>query len=114
MTESNLALETKHIADLAPQHESLMRTFEAYKDTNDERIGELERRGGSDVVVTDRLERISQALDRQQRTIDDLALKASRPDLSGRQNPVTPARLQGRCGAARRPGGQGAERVHRC
>jgi HK97 family phage major capsid protein len=80
-------LETK-IAGGVPDSEiagafgDMMRAFEAFKDTNDERLGEIERRM-SDVVTTDKLERIGQALDRQKATLDALTLKARRPQIGG-------------------------------
>ena len=36
-----------------------MTTFEAFKDANDEKLAEIERRLGADVVTTDKVERIS-------------------------------------------------------
>jgi HK97 family phage major capsid protein len=70
-------LETK--AGIAPDavvtHGELMRAFEAFKDTNDER---LEKRGG-DAVLDEKLARIDAAIDTAQRRIDDIALKGARP-----------------------------------
>ncbi len=91
-------LETKaHLLpmpELHDGHDAMRRTFEAFKDTNDARIAELERHGRTDAVTSDKLERIGRVLDTQQRTLDALALKSARPDLSGHHSPLTPARLQ--------------------
>jgi HK97 family phage major capsid protein len=87
MTNTLPPLERKAITpvrtpEISAQHESLLQTFEAFKDVNDERLGEIERRMSSDVVTTEKLERINRALDEQKRAIDDLVLKSSRPRLS--------------------------------
>jgi HK97 family phage major capsid protein len=70
-----------------------MRAFEAFKETNDERLSELERRSAADPVTTDKLARIDRALDETKRIVDDLALKAARPHLGG-PAPRTGASLQ--------------------
>ena len=67
--ETNGQLETKagipH--DAVVTHGELMRAFEAFKETNDERLAALERRGGADVLIEEKLARIDAALDAQQR-----------------------------------------------
>ena len=60
-----------------------MTTFEAFKVSNDEKLTEIERRLGADIVTTDKVERISSALDEHKRRLDDLALKRVRPPLGG-------------------------------
>jgi HK97 family phage major capsid protein len=74
-------------ADLADAFGDFMTTFEAFKEANDEKLAEIERRLGADVVTTDKVERISRALDQQKRALDDLSLKRVRPQLgeSGRK-----------------------------
>ncbi len=71
-------LETK--AGLPPEalvtHGDMMRAFEAFKETNDER---LEKRG--DVVLEEKLARIDSALDATQRRLDTIALKSARPQI---------------------------------
>jgi HK97 family phage major capsid protein len=52
--------------------------FEAFKDANDERLAELEKRGG-DVVSEEKVDRINRALDEQKKALDELTLSASRP-----------------------------------
>ncbi len=85
MIEANpMVLETKSAAgshlDLSEAFSDFMSTFEAFKDSNDERLAQLERRG-ADVVTSDKVDRISRALDEQKRALDDLSLKAVRPVL---------------------------------
>ena len=67
-------LETK-VASAAAQDDVLI-AFEAFKDANDERLAQIEKRMAADVVTQDKVERISRA-------IDELSLKAKRPHLSG-------------------------------
>jgi HK97 family phage major capsid protein len=67
-------LETKIAGD--NPHEALMQAFEAFKEANDERLGEIERRMSADVVTAEKVERIGKAL-------DELALKMKRPPLGG-------------------------------
>jgi len=78
-------LETKsaHPDDLGGAFDDFMRAFEAFKESNDERLGQLERRMPADVVTTDRLDRVSRALDEHKRIVDELALKSARPHLGG-------------------------------
>jgi HK97 family phage major capsid protein len=75
------ALETKSADELGSAFDDFMRAFEAFKDTNDERLSQLERKLSADVVTTDRLDRINRALDENKRIVDELALKAARPHL---------------------------------
>ncbi|MDR6952716.1 HK97 family phage major capsid protein [Ancylobacter sp. 3268] len=73
--------------EVSAAFEEFMGAFEAFKDANDQRLGELERRG-VDAVTADKVERINAALDGQKALIDELVLKARRPGLSGRADPV--------------------------
>lgn len=77
-------LETKsstseHL-DLSEAFGEFMTTFEAFKDSNNERLADLEKRS-VDVLVTEKVDRISRALDEQKRSLDNLALKKVRPAL---------------------------------
>ena len=63
--------------------DEFMGAFEVFKETNDARLEELEKRSTSDVVTTEKLARIDKALGDQQRRIDEMALKALRPRLDG-------------------------------
>ena len=68
-------------ADLGFAIDDLMRAFEAFKDTNDQRLDEIERRASADVLTTEKLDRIDRALDDNKRIVDELALKSARPSL---------------------------------
>jgi HK97 family phage major capsid protein len=78
-------LETKSVGheDLGAAFDGFMRAFEAFKESNDERLGQLERRSAADPVTVDKLARIDRALDETKRVVDELALKSSRPHLGG-------------------------------
>ncbi len=65
--------------EMAQAFDEFMRAFEAFKESNDQRLQEIEQRMTADVVTTDKLERINRALDNHKRTVDQLALKAARP-----------------------------------
>jgi HK97 family phage major capsid protein len=73
-------LETK-VVGTATQDDVLM-AFEAFKDANDERLAQIEKRMAADVVTAEKVDRISRA-------IDELTLKAKRPVLSGSEKPQT-------------------------
>lgn len=60
-----------------------MEAFEAFKEGNDQRLGEIEKKLTADVVTRDKVERINRALDEQKRLVDHMALKAARPALAG-------------------------------
>jgi HK97 family phage major capsid protein len=69
-------------ADAAGAYDEMMRAFDAFKATNDERLMLLERRS-ADVIVEEKVDRINAALDAQQQRLDQLTLKAARPTLAG-------------------------------
>lgn len=78
----NKAIDT----EVGAAFDDFMRAFEAFKDTNDDRLGQLERRMSVDVVTTDKLSRI-------ERTIDALTHRANRPEL-GRGGVTSAAAMQ--------------------
>lgn len=85
MTATTPAPETKSAATAATTaaFDEFMRTFGAFKDANDQRLAEIEARLSADVITTERVDRINSALDEHKRVLDELALKAQRPPLSG-------------------------------
>ena len=87
-------IETKAAGhEVGEAFDEFMRAFEAFKETNDERLAEIERRCAADVVTTDKLARIDRALDENKRVVDELALKAARPPLGGGATPRSGASL---------------------
>ncbi|MFT4275913.1 MAG: phage major capsid protein [Rhodopseudomonas sp.] len=94
MTTFDHAPETKAglVGDDAQQvYDALMRTFEDYKAENDARLKAIEG-GRGDVVAEEKLARIDAALDHQQRRLDELALKAARPQLATERPPAADQR----------------------
>jgi HK97 family phage major capsid protein len=88
---TGLEFKSANDADLTEAFGDFMTTFEAFKASNDEKLTEIERRLGADVVTTDKVERISSALDEHKRRLDDLALKRVRPPLGGGGRTVVPS-----------------------
>lgn len=81
--EQSRAPETKAAgdpSDIAEAFGDFMSTFEAFRESNDQRLAEIERRG-ADALTVEKVERISKALDEQKRALDGLALKRMRPPL---------------------------------
>jgi HK97 family phage major capsid protein len=63
--------------------DDFMEAFEAFKDVNDRRLGEIEQKLTSDVVTRDKMDRINRAVDDQKKLLDQLVLKKARPQLGG-------------------------------
>ncbi len=77
-------METKVVAgDVASAVDELHRAFAAFRETNDERLDQLEARFSADVVTEEKLARIDQALDDTRARVDRFALERSRPGLGG-------------------------------
>lgn len=68
--------------DSAVAFNDLHRTFEAFRETNDERLAQLETRMGSDVITDEKLQRIDRALEETKSRLDRVMLNAARPHLS--------------------------------
>ncbi|MEO0729318.1 MAG: phage major capsid protein [Pseudomonadota bacterium] len=80
---SNPTYETKADGtEIADAFGDFMQAFEAFKDANDERLGDIEKRFSADVVTTDKLDRINKSLDQHKRTVDALVHKGARPQLN--------------------------------
>lgn len=80
MTDDTLQ-ETKAAGSVGQAFEDFMRAFESYKETNDERLSDLERRDAADPLIDERLARIDRAIDETKRMADRLVLKGARPHL---------------------------------
>lgn len=99
MTTIETAPETKSDASgyaaLSQSFDDFMTTFSEFRDNNDDRLKQIERRMSADVITTEKVERISDALDRHKKVVDDLALKQARPAL-GRDGVPSMAALEHR------------------
>lgn len=74
MTETT-SLEVKSAGgETARAYDELLEAFEAFKETNDRRLTDIEQRGAADVLREEKLARIEQ-------TLDTLSRKAARPPL---------------------------------
>ena len=85
MTAGPIPPEPSTVSDVARSFDDFFRTFEAYRAVNDARLAEIESRGSADVLTLEKLDRLDSVLDDTQRRIDDLTLKANRPDRSLRE-----------------------------
>lgn len=87
--ETHNELETKAgiPSDALVTHAEMMRAFEAYKETNDQRLA-LDAKRAGDVLVEEKLARIDRTIDTHGRRLDDITLKGSRPALGGDRQAV--------------------------
>jgi len=86
------ALETKagFVAAERDAHDELLRVHDEFKSANDERLAALERRRG-DVLLEEKVDRISDAIDARLKRIEAFALKSARPALDGRRAEMSAA-----------------------
>src|SRR5437870_2925792 len=76
------ALEIKTVPEtVGAAFDEFMEAFEAFKDANDRRLGEIEGKLTADVVTRDKVDRINRAMDDHKKVLDQLALKKARPAL---------------------------------
>ena len=84
MTDTQSDLETKVGAgDPNSLIGELMGAFEAYKETNDGRLAQLEKRGAVDPLTEDKIAKLNAALDSAKAAVDRAALERARPRLEG-------------------------------
>lgn len=62
--------------EVAGAFDEFMQAFEEFKATNDERLEQVEKRAGADVVTEEKLDRLN-------RTIDQMLAKSTRPPMAG-------------------------------
>jgi HK97 family phage major capsid protein len=84
------APEQKSVSDAAASTGSFMGAFESYKETNDRRLAEIEKRGAEDPLTTDKLARIDRVLDDLTRKYDGIALREARPGLGVERPNLSP------------------------
>ncbi|WP_244486734.1 phage major capsid protein [Aurantimonas sp. Leaf443] len=61
----------------------MMQAFDSFREANDRRVGEIEKRMSADVISEEKVERIGRALDDQEKRLERLMLKEMRPPLAG-------------------------------
>lgn len=70
---------TGQAQDMAECFDEFMEAFEAFKETNDERLEQVETQVSEDVVTVEKMNRINKAMDEQKSMLDKLLLKGRRP-----------------------------------
>ncbi|MFN7104724.1 MAG: phage major capsid protein [Pseudorhizobium sp.] len=81
-----IAPEVKAVPEtVTAAFEDFMEAFEAFKDVNDRRLGEIEQKLTADVVTRDKMDRVNRAVDEQKKLLDQLVLKKARPPLGSSQ-----------------------------
>ncbi len=75
--------DTGNSQEVAGAFDDFMEAFEAFRQTNDQRLSQLETHSGGDILVTQKMDRISAAMDSQKRNIDNLLLKSKRHSIDG-------------------------------
>ena len=73
--DMQMPFETK-VAQHDATQDDVLSAFEAFKEANDERLAQIEKRMSADVITTEKVDRINKA-------VDELILKSRRPQLSG-------------------------------
>jgi HK97 family phage major capsid protein len=69
------------ISEVTETVHALGSAWEQFKQVNDTRLNEIERKGNADPLYLEHLNRIGDALDRQKRRIDTLETNNNRPGL---------------------------------
>lgn len=79
----NKAAATPAGGDVDTLFAEFMSAFEEFKSTNDARLDALEKRGGADALIEDKLGRLNALLDGHKSALDRAALDKARPALEG-------------------------------
>lgn len=88
LSAHTVAPQIKAVPDtMTAAFDDFMEAFEAFRETNDQRLGDIERKMTSDVLTREKLDRIDRALDDNKKAMDELSLKKARPAL-GRKGMV--------------------------
>jgi len=81
--EAKGAGDAPSAGDAAAAFDQFMNVFHAFKEANDERLAEIERRQAADALSEEKVARLNRTLDEHGRRLDGLALKESRPPRGG-------------------------------
>jgi HK97 family phage major capsid protein len=76
-------INTSAIRDVRDAVDEFMTRFEAFKEANDTRLRDVERKQSADIVTVEKVDRLNAALDMQQKAVDGLALSVRRPEMGG-------------------------------
>ena len=70
------APETKAVPEtVASAFDEFMEAFEAFREVNDQRLTDMERKLSPDALTVEKMERINRAVDEQKKLLDQLVLK---------------------------------------
>lgn len=94
MTDLPATPETKS-ADIASAFDEFMRGFEAFKEENEARIKEIEKKA-ADPLTEEKVLKLGMALDANKRVLDELVLKSRRPALAHESKVLSAAELEHR------------------
>ncbi|WP_062230789.1 phage major capsid protein [Aureimonas sp. N4] len=111
-TMMNGAIETKAGtgAEGADALDELMRAFDAFREANDERLGQLERRMGADPLTEEKVDRLSKAMDEHEKRMEKLVLRNLRPPVGGEGGQALPSEHRSAFEAYVRAGDEGRMR----
>jgi HK97 family phage major capsid protein len=84
MTSDGLETKAGAGSDIAALFADFSRAFEEFKATNDQRLGELEKRGSADGLLEGKLDRLNAVLDGQKAAMDRALADRNRPVLDGK------------------------------
>ena len=73
-------------SDLKTARADFATTFAAFKQANDQRLSEIEKKAGSDILLDEKVARLNAALDNQSRQIENLSISLARPDYVQSEN----------------------------
>ena len=76
--ETKVAISAADMPEARAAHEALLRDHAEFTQANDARLHEEEKRGAADVLLEEKLQRISEALDAHERRLNELARRAAR------------------------------------
>ncbi len=93
MTLETKAIDPANSREIRDAFDEFLRTFDAFRHDNDERLAQIEKRGG-DPVTEEKVDRINRALDEQKRALDELQLSAARPHAGGEFKAAPDARAR--------------------
>ena len=85
--ENTSVLETKMgPSDLKTAQADFASTFAAFKDANDQRLAEIEKKASADILLDDKVARLNAALDSQSKQIENLSVSLSQPSYTASVN----------------------------
>lgn len=84
MTSDGLETKAGAGSDVAALFAEFSTAFEEFKRTNDQRLGEIEKRGSADGLLEGKLDRLNAVLDGQKAAMDRALVERARPLLDGK------------------------------